>query len=338
MNPRRLEIPRVIPACIVVAMLAGCTSAPAALPSPSPSPTTASPSPRATVTPTPPPTPTPSPWGPDRLPFTYRIVGSLLENAPAVVEALQRASVFLPVLKLDITSTQATITALTPDGGVVSYRWSDGQITAVDSDFQYLGQTTFDPTDFPLDSVRRMFDIADLRGVSGDLVLQVLDYHDGVVLMAVTSHPETRTVFFTRDGAAVSPLGVTSVDDLTAGIEAVVASAPLVYSVSISATDGYRADLPHDDGAILTRTRREALPAFTTERTDTATATPFDPALIDPSVLARSIARYQEDSEGTCAVTIDRSLGRSAPVMRFDCADDTFYTDMDGRDMTDLIG
>ncbi|HMR50580.1 MAG TPA: hypothetical protein PKE40_04280 [Arachnia sp.] len=320
-----------------LAVLVGCAPAPppTAVPTATPS---ASPTALPTSTPTPTPTATASPWGSDRLPFTYRIVGSLLENAPAVVGALQRAAAFLPVLKLDITSTQATLTALTPDDGVVSYRWGDGQITAVDSDVQYLGQSTFDPADFPLDSVGRMFDIADLRGVSGELVLQVLDYHDGVVLMAVTSRRETGTVFFTRDGAAVPPLGVTSVEDLTAGVQAVAGSAPLVYSVSISAADGYRADLPHGDGTILTRTRRDALPAFSTEREESAAAMPFDPALIDPSALARSIARYQEDTAGTCAVTIDRSLGRSAPVARFDCADATFYTDMDGRDMTTLVG
>lgn len=244
----------------------------------------------------------------------------------------------LPVLKLDITATQATLTARTPDDKVISYRWSDGQINTTDSDFEYLGQATFNPTAFPLDSVARMFDVANLNGVSGDLVLQILDYRDGTVLMTVTSRPETSTLFFNPDGSAVSPLGITSVADLEQGIAAVVQDSAQVYSVSITEAGGYRSELPDGEGTILTRTRMGAFPVFATQRTETTTLTPFDPALITPSLLAQLIAEYRKSPESTCDVTIDMSLQRSAPVMRFDCSGTVTYTDMDGRDMTDLVG
>lgn len=322
-----------------LAVLVGCTpeTGPGPTTAPSSSPSVSSPSPSPTPTPSPSPTATASPWGTDRLPFPFRIVGPLVDNVPAVVEALHRAADHLPVLKLDITTTQATLTALTPEEKVVSYRWSDGQINTTDSDFEYLGQATFDPAAFPLDSVARMFDVANLNGVSGDLVLQILDYRDGTVLMTVTSRPETGTVFFHPDGSAVSPLGVTSVADLEQGIAAVVQDSTQVYSVSITQAGGYRSELPDGAGTILTRTRMGAFPVFATQRTETTTLAPFDPSLIAPNLLAKLIAEHRTSPDSTCDVTIDMSLQRFAPVMKFDCSGTTIYTDMDGRDMTDLV-
>lgn len=335
---------RIAPGFLVLLLLAGCGPEPSPALSPTPSPTasasTASPSPTPSPSTTAAESPTPSPWGPERLPFTFRIVGSLLDdgNVPAIVEALHRAADHLPVLKLDITETQVTLTALRPNNAVISYRWSANQITTVDSDFEYLDQATFDPRIFPLNSVSRMFDVADLNGVSGELVLQILDYRDGTVLMTVSSRPATATVFFNPDGSAVSSLGVTSVSDLEEGIAAVVQDASAVYAISLSASTGYRAELPDGPGQILTRTRMGALPVFATQRTESTGLEPFDPSLITPSVLAQLIAEYRSSPEATCTVTIDKSLQRSAPVMRFDCSGDIHYTDMEGRDMTDSIG
>ena len=39
-----------------------------------------------------------------------------------------------------------------------------------------------------------------------------------------------------------------------------------------------------------------------------------------------------------CDVTVDMSHGRFAPVARYDCAGTVRFTDMAGRDMTDLVG
>lgn len=320
-------------ACVV---LSGCSSPqvdPPTTPVPSVTPSTASP------TPTPFPTPTGTPLPDDRLPVSYPIKGKLTDgDAGAVVNELHRVSGELPVLKVDVTETEATLTALQPDRSVISFVWRDGEITRTDSDIQYLEQATFDPSDFPIASIGRMFSVADLQGVRGDLILQIVEYREGQVLMTVTSRPESKTLFFRQDGTAVPMLGFTSVADLTTGIAEVVDDATKVYSVTINPTTGYAVDLPGGSGVVINRTRQAAMPTYETKRTEAATLETFDPALIEPAGLAKAIARTQETPDQACTVTIDLALKRSAPVAKVQCGATTAYSDLHGRDMTALVG
>jgi len=286
------------------------------------------------------PSATASPVPDDELPLDHPITGRLVDGAAAdVVAELHRVAGGLPVLKVDVTTESATLSAVRPDRSVVTYQWRDGVIDRADSDVQYFDQATFDPADFPLDSVGRMFDVADLRGVRGDLVLQVVDYRDGQVLMTVTSRPESETVFFRPDGTAVAVLGVTGVADIAAGLSEVIGDATEAYAVGFNATRGYWADLPDTDpGVVLSRARVGAVPLFETRRTETPTLTPFDPSAIDAAALAQAVARAQRSPDEQCDVVVDMRLGRSAPVARVDCQGRVTYSDLEGRDMTDLIG
>lgn len=316
--------------CLLIA--SACTPD---LPATSTSPQVA-PSPTPTLTIVPTATPVPD----SQFPISYPITDSLTTgDAGDIVAKLHEVSGGLPVLKVDLTTKQATLTALQPDKGVASYRWENGEITKVDSDIQYLDQKTFDPAQYPLDSLGRMFDIADLRGVRGELVLQIVEYREGQVVMTVTSRPESKTVFFNKDGTAVASLGLTSVADLTAGIGEVVGDAKEVYSVTLSPTLGYSADLPDaDKGVVLNRTRPAEMPVFETRRTENPSVAPFDPALVQPAGLAKAISKFQKTPDEACTVTVDMSLKRSAPVAKVDCAGSVHYADMDGRDMTELVG
>ena len=285
------------------------------------------------------PTSTPSPTllADEHLPLQFTVLTSLLSDADRVVRRLHQAAGQLPVLRVDLTEDQATLTALLPTGGVVSYRWRDNQITHVDSDIQYLEQTTFDPADYPLESAERMFDIADLRGVRGDLVLQIGEYGAGQVTMTITSRPESGTVFFRRDGSAVASLGTTSVADITAGLAEVLGEAERAYGVGFNPVRGYWADLPDEPGVVLSRSRVGGVPVFETRRSESPTVAPFNPSLIRPAALAKAIAQFQDSADEQCDVLIDMSRQRSAPVVRVDCAGTVSYADLDGRDMTALI-
>lgn len=278
-----------------------------------------------------------SPLPDSELPLPFPLNGPLINSAAEVVEELHRVAGGLPVLKLDITRTQATLTALLADGGVASYRWSEDQITRVDSDIQYLEQATFDPSDFPLESAARMFDIADLRGVRGELVLQIIDYRERQVFMTITSRPESTTVFFRKDGTAVAELGYTSVADLTAGLDEVIDDATDAYAVGFNAEQGYWADLPEEPGVVLSRSRMGGLPVFETRRGETPAVDLFDPQHIEPATLAMVIARFQGDPAVPCDVRIDRSTQRSGAVVRVECEGEVRYADLEGRDMTALI-
>lgn len=287
------------------------------------------------------PTPTsaPSTVPDDELPLEFAIEGSLLEQAEEVVQELHRVAGVMPVLKVDLTPAQATLTALLPDEAVVSYRWEQGQITRVDSDIQYLRQATFDPADFPLSSAARMFDVADLRGVRGELVLQIVEYREGQVLITITSRPESTTVFFRQDGTAVAELGYTSVADLAAGLDEVIGTATQAYAVGFNSTRGYWADLPGEEpGVVLSRSRLGGLPVFETRRAETPAAEEYDPQAIEAATLAMVIANAQPDPSTPCDVTIDRSTQRSGAVVRVDCGGTIRYADLEGRDMTELIG
>lgn len=316
-------------------VLSGCSSTAPAPPATS----TTSPTPSASPSPTPLPTPTGTPFPDTKLPVSYPIKGKLTDgDAGAVVNELHRVSGELPVLKVDLTNDEATLTALQPDRSVISFVWRDGEISRTDSDIQYLQQATFDPSDFPISSIGRMFSIADLQGVRGQLMLQIVEYRAGQVLMTVTSRPETKTLFFRRDGTAVSMLGFTSVADLTTGIAEVVGQARQVYSVTINPTTGYAADLPGEAGVVINRTRPAAMPMYETKRSETPTLQTFDPSLIQPAGLAKAIARTQETPDQACTVAVDLSLNRSAPVAKVQCGSTTTYADLHGRDMTELVG
>ena len=331
-------------ALLAIALLAGCSPADADPPSSTPTPTavvSSTPSPAPSPTQAPLPTPASSPVPDSELPRSYPIADSPLDGHTSdILAELHRVAGGLPVLKVDITASQITLTALLDDRGVVSYAWRGGQITKVDSDFQYLGQATFDPADYPVDSARRMFDVAGLNGVRGDeLVLQIVQYRTEGIWMTVSSRPESTLVFFDNDGSAIPLLGTTSVDDIQAGITATVGEATAIYQFGFNLTQGYWVDLPDtEEGRVRTRSRRLNLPVFETLRTDSPGYDTFDPALLDAAGLARAVARAQVTPEQECAVTVDLQHRRSAPVARIVCDGVTHYADMVGRDMTALIG
>lgn len=276
-----------------------------------------------------------------QLPATFTIDSGLLDgtNLPKVVARLQEATGGLPTLKLDVTPDSATLSVLLDNGQVDSLRWSEGQITRVDSDVQYLKQATFNPEDYPLDQAQRMFDVADLRGVRGEATLQIVEYRAGQVMTTITSRPETTTVFFRQDGTAIADLGLTSVADITAGLTEVTADSDGAYAVGFNPARGYWADLVDtEEGVVLSRNRLGGLPVFETRRNETLSKAVFDPKLIAAAPLAKAISRAQDNPSQQCDVVIDLALKRSAPVVKVDCEGQVSYTDLTGRDMTKLIG
>lgn len=320
-----------------VVLLVGCT--PPSGPSPSPT-TSDSPSPSASDSPSPSPTPTESPTPSAELPLDFPIEGSLIEgdNAQEVVEALHATAGDYPALKLDVTLTQATLTVLSPEEEVLAYRWSDDVIDSVATDFEYLEQATFDPADYPLDQMGRMFDVANLRGVEGDLIYQIQEYREGLVFQTISSTPESTTVFFLGDGIAVPDLGTTMSIDVQDGFQAVTRDAEEIYRFGLDPARGFYAEIPGngDDAGIL-RTRMGAVPTFDTPIAATDMPEPFSPELIPPAVLSQLLSNTRSSPEDQCSLVVDKSHERTAPVISITCDGETIYADLDGRDITDLI-
>lgn len=339
---------------VAVVALAGCTPVPTEPTDPTPT-ASASGTPTAAATPSSSPTPTPSPsvtttraTTPSRsytrhpspsphesLPADFPIEGELVDHAEEVVAELHRVASEQPALKLDVTTTQATLTVVDGDDQVHTYRWRDGVVAEADSDVQNLGQASFNPTNFPLHDLRRIFDVAALHARSSEnQVLQVVDYRDGEVFMTVTTRPESATVFFQRDGTVIKALDTHSVADVAAGLKAVTGSTQVVLAVGFSVDEGYWADVPKEEGVIERRTRIGSLPTFRAQRTETLGLEPFDPLLLDATAISMAIAGFREDPEQECSVVVDNRYERVQPVVRYDCGGTIFHSDLQGRDMS----
>lgn len=252
-----------------------------------------------------------------------------------MVAELHRVSGELPALKLDITADVATLTVLTPEGTVRSYKWRDGVVSHADSDVQYLSQTTFDPFLFPLHDVPRLLDVASLiSGSSNNQVLQMVEFRPGDVYLSITTMPESSTVFFNRDGTAVTSLGGLSVEDIGAGLREVTGSTQVVLAAGYSPQTGYWADVPKTGGIVERRTRVGGLPMFSAQRTQTLGITPYDPGLLNPAAIAMAIGSYRTNPETSCSFEVDNRHGRVQPVVTYNCDGTVHHSDLDGQDMT----
>lgn len=341
---------RPLPALAVsVVALAGCApvatqptmptpSASVSEPASAPAVTPSSPSPAVTTRATTPSrsyTRRPSPSPDATLPSDFQIRGELVDHADEVVAELHRVASEMPALKLDVTTTQATLTVLDRDDQVHTYRWRDGVVSVADSDVQNLGQASFNPTSFPLEDLRRILDVAALHATSSEnQVLQVVEYRGGEVYMTVTTRPESSTVFFQRDGTVIKALDTHSVADIEAGLKAVTGSTQVVLAAGFSTAEGYWADVPKGDGVIERRTRIGNLPTFTAQRTETLGLEPFDPLLLDAAAITMAIAEFRENPEQDCSVTVDNRYQRVQAVIRYDCGGNIFHTDLQGRDLS----
>ncbi|WP_158600574.1 hypothetical protein [Tessaracoccus antarcticus] len=268
----------------------------------------------------------------------FRIRESLLDGGAALaVKELHEVSGLRPALKLDVSANEVTLTVLGMDLQAVSYRWRDGTIDVAQTDVQYLRQTTFWPTDFAMDNVRRIFDVAALLGTSSNgQVLQVVEYSPGHVYMSVTTTPESNTIFFRKDATVFRSLDTRSVADIREGIDAVTPGRGPVLSIGFDASRGYYAEMPGPDNTIVRRARMQNRPTFSSKRTGVSPLTPFEASVVDPAALARTISLHDESGKG-CTVEIDNRFNRVQPVATYQCDGTTFHSDMGGIDLTDQL-
>lgn len=284
------------------------------------------------------PTVTPSPVAPSSASPDYTQPGA----ARAALRALQSAAGARPAIKVDITRTRVELVVL-EQNTAKTWAWRDGKAVQVDGDTQYVGQTTFNPDDYALDDVAALFtQAADVSGSRSGQELQVVEYSPGRVYMTATTSPESQTVFFTRDGALVSTLNLTSADGLRSGLADAVDERPALYAISINPSVGVTADGPGTTPAgqpgILRATRAPKYPTRTEIRSDKpATPLTFDPGVVDPGVLATLLARYAGPNHSLVTATIDRRDGLSEPTIRISVDGRVVVCDLAGNDITATV-
>ena len=137
-------------AIAVVVLLAGCSSTSDPEPTRPPSVAasdSATPEPSATSSPT------------VVFPVPMSITQDLIRGgAKQVVRRMMEITNNLPALKLDVSASEVTLTVLDTNEKPFTLRWRANQIAPAESDIEYLGQTTFCPTDYPLGNISKLFD------------------------------------------------------------------------------------------------------------------------------------------------------------------------------------
>lgn len=301
---------------LVCVLVAGCQ----ARPEPAPEPTRVSMTPSSAVTPS----------------------AELLKGTTArrVVDELVGAAGDGPVTKVDITSKAATITVRSSAGPQV-WTWQSGRITTSTPQAAQTVSRPFDPDSFALGDLEKMLDsAAEVAGSARNQEFQILEYNQGVVLMSVSTRPETRPVFFRPDGSLIANVDFTTVAGMTEALRDAVGTDTQVLSISYQPGKGLMVDTPTStDGLVLRRTRSADLPAWAAERRGDSSATMFSPSDVSASVLADLMTRVpaimsRSADASKLSFTIDMSDKRSLPTIHFSLDGATMVTDLTGKDIT----
>lgn len=281
-------------------------------------------------------------------------------NARIAVDELAARAGDRPVIRVTVNAFEATLTYLEPkaaplpvktpsasaptDYEAMSLGWVGGTIEELDSDVAYIQQTTFNPAEFNLEALARMFqDAAAVSGSSSQQELQINEYNQGRVLMTVTTNPETSTVFFRHDASLISRLDFSTEQGLGEGLRDAVDGAEQVIAVGLLPDNGgLFVDVIAEEGVVDRRIRQSTLPMFSSGRKQSTTsAVTFDPGLISPAVIAQqttslpTLQQAEPDASVLFTIAVDPRLG--APVITFNVAGTTVITDLAGNDLTEQL-
>lgn len=277
-------------------------------------------------TPAPTATPTASPSGPD---FTTP------GTAASMVRQLLEAAGNQNLLMVEITEETVEVSVLDTGHKPATWAYRDGEIGEVASDLQYVDQATFSLSRFNISDVGALFRAA--QGQSGSAEKQsltIVDYSGGEVMMSVSTVPESRTVFFTPDGALLPVLSFDTPGGIAAGIADAVGTRALVHSVTVDSQQGAWVEYPGTSGTTVRRTRTAKVPVTTN-----VTAKEMDlPLFFATKVRPEAVWAVVDDvrgsgdvpAEASWSVVIDDREGLGVPRMYFSIGSTVLVTDAAG--------
>lgn len=239
-------------------------------------------------------------------------------------------------LMVSVTRSDASVTVLR-NGAAQTWALRGGDPRQVQSDTTYVSQAAFDPERFDLSDVGALFRAAaSVSGSDARQELQLVEYSGGLVMMTVSTNPESRTVFFTADGELLPTLDFSSVGGLTRGLADAVGARSIVYAIGMGDPSGVYADVPGLGKDPVSRRQRTArLPVVVTPRNDPNPLPGFDPQRIDAAVVWRVLqglrqqGTWRPGEEWTC-VADDRDR-RGVPRLHFQVGGTRFVTDLTGQ-------
>lgn len=303
-------------------LLAGCQTAPLPAPSASASPT---------PTHTPSATPSSTPFALD---FTLPGAAEVMLNRLLADAGSTRA------VMAEVTRTTVTVAVLKPDESKpVTWAYRDGEEKQVASDLEYVDQAVFDIADFDVSDIGKLFaKAAELSGSTSNQSLHIVDYSGGRVVMAVTTNPESRTVFFEPDGSLLPVLDFHTLSGISQGLEVATAERTTVQALGVDSATGAWVDYPAPQSGTVRRQRTAKVPVTTTTRDETLTLPLFGVSEVSAAAIwdvVRSAIQQGELKTGEdWSVTVDDRAGRGTPRMYFTFGMVTKVTDLAGHDVT----
>ena len=290
---------------------------------------------------TPPTSPTPTASAsPSRGATPVAVVDLTVPGAAArLVDRIVAAAGSRRVIMVQITPTDAAVSVV-KDGAAQTWALRDGTIKQVQSDLTYVSQATFTPSEFNLTDVGALFRAAAaVSGSTDSQALQIVDFSGGQVWMTVSTNPESRTVFFRKDGTLLPTLDFSTAAGIEQGLNDVVGGRELVSELSVGSSAGAWIDFPGTEkGTTVRRQRIARVPTTESVRNDAASAPLFNPQAIQAGVLYAVLQRrgttgsYRVGDDWSVSVT-ERGDGRIR--MRWSVAGQQFTTNTAGVEVSD---
>ncbi|HEX7397802.1 MAG TPA: hypothetical protein VF312_09660 [Propionibacteriaceae bacterium] len=260
-------------------------------------------------------------------------------EATAVIKELVAAAGTINAIKVEISAHEASL-SIVSGMTAKTWAWRNGTILVVDSDTQFVGQEIFDPRDYDVSGISGMFETAaTLAKSDSGQQLQIVEYADRTVYMTVTTNPESLTVFFRKDGSLVSQVDLTTLTGIQEAYRDAVGTKKFINALGILPNQGgMYVDVAVLDTIVRT-VRQPRLPVRTTTRREATTLSPFDPALVKPSIIASSLANIsakttvQTPAPGW-SLEVDTKDNTPEPRMYFTVNGDQTVMTLDGVDVT----
>jgi hypothetical protein len=255
--------------------------------------------------------------------------------AREALAVLQAQAGNAPILQVTVRAEQASLTYLnTKTEEATTLVWEDGKWWEKDSGVLYVEQATFHLSDFNLEDVGAMFAAAaTISGSSADQQLQINEYNEGRVLMTVTTSPESVTVFFRPDATLIRGLDFIVKADVAEALRD-TCNDVAVIAVGLG-QQGFWADVRRDTDTIERFIRPAGLPTYSSLRNQSSNLTAFDPAVIDPAVVASLLNRLPalvaDNPQATIEFTADTRDGVPVPKLYFTLGFTTLVYDLAGN-------
>ncbi len=251
-----------------------------------------------------------------------------------MVETLIAEAGSAKLLMLEVTQTGVQIGVL-KDGQASTWAYRDGTVGKVIGDLTYVNQATFSIDRFNIDDVGALFaTAAAVSGSSKEQALNIVDNAGGDVVMSVATVPETKTVFFNPNGTLLKLLDFDNVDGIRTGLSDALGIRTLVYSITVSSSQGVQVICTGGTDRLVHRTRGLRVPVTAVTIPGNSDLPEFSATKVDATTIWRVVNSLRDGKRAPLnadwKVVIDDRAGHGSPRMYVSVGDVNVTTTLGG--------